>query len=201
MRPNRQLRRVTTLIATTLIVAGLSGCTPTANAPMVTPDAALWTVGDSLATGTGFAMYDPRPFVWGVGASGFTTRSITTILGNTLAKISATGFTPKTVVVTGGVNDFAVNASVAEIEAGMVEFEAAMNARGAEVVFVKEPAWSREAQFAPIYSWIETRRHWIDCLAVKGPHMYGDGDHPLSYLDFGACVSKTLATLPGLRLT
>ena len=179
----------------------LAGCATEPQAPQVPPSAPVWVVGDSLATGTGFSVFDPRPYVWGVGAAGFTSGANSTILGNTTQQLTTNSARPLTMLVVGGVNDLAINATIAQITTQMAAFEAAMTKRGITVVWVKEPGWSRADQMLPIYQWQETRAHWIDCLYAKGPNMPGDGDHPFSYTDFGACVGNKLRVMPGIRLS
>ena len=183
------------------LLGGLTACTPSGgSAPVMPPTSPVWVVGDSLATGTGFSMTDPRPYVWGVGASGFTSGANTTILANTQHQIDTYGARPRTMLAVGGLNDLAINASIAQIEADMVVFENAMAAQGIAVVWVLEPAWSREAQLQPLYAWQRTRARSIDCLAAKGPNMPGDGDHPFDYTDFGACVGAKLRSMPGVTI-
>ncbi|MFZ4518658.1 MAG: hypothetical protein ACOYOP_09730 [Microthrixaceae bacterium] len=189
------------VLAAAVALLAVAGCTPQPTSGVSAgPEAPVWIVGDSISTGVGFAMTDPRPYVWGVGASGFTPLAITTILGNTTARLDDTGGAPRTMLALGGLNDLAVNATIPQILTHMQEFEDAMNARGITVVWVKQPAWARAAQMTPIYEWQDTRSHVIDCLAVKGPNMFGDEDHPLSYTAFGDCVGDTLRSLPGLDL-
>ena len=198
---SRRSSMVRRSVAALLLVAGLAGCTPSGgSAPTVPPTAPVWVVGDSLATGTGFSMTDPRPYVWGVGAAGFTAGANTTVLANTQHQIDTYGSRPRTMLAVGGVNDLAINASITQIESDMVIFETAMAAQGIAVVWVLEPAWSREAQLQPLYAWQRTRPRSIDCLAAKGPNMPGDGDHPFDYTNFGACVWTKLRAMPGVTI-
>ena len=191
--------RVVSALAVGLMVVGLvAGCTQTgAKLPPTPPTSPLWFVGDSLSTGTGFGMGSPRPFVAGYGAAGFTDGAITTILGNTQQLIDQYG-APKTVLALGGVNDLAINATIAQIIAGMTAFEDAMNSQGATVVWVMEPAWARASQFPPLNDWIRTRSHYIDCLAYQGNHLLWDADHPENYLPFSQCVATQLLQMTDL---
>lgn len=188
------------VLAVAAVGSVASSCAPPApSSPPTPPTAALWFVGDSLATGTGYGMPFPRPFVDGMGAAGFTSGARTTILGNTQSVIDQYG-APRTILAMGGVNDLAINATTAQITAAMGAFEAAMAAQGATVVWVMEPAWSRASQFPPINDWIRTRSHWIDCLAYQGDHLLWDGDHPADYGPFAQCVADRLLQMGGLDL-
>jgi hypothetical protein len=178
-------------VATVAFLAAASGCvTPSSSQQAPTPEVPAWMVGDSNA-GAASNVLSPRPYNGAVGASGYTTRSKSTILDNTLVLFDRYGV-PETLLVMGGVVD-SVQAPSAEIIAGMEELKAVMLALGLRLIWVLEPEYTYAANMAPLVAWQLGQPESVDCRAYQGPSL--DGVHPSDYRAFGQCIDRALADL------
>lgn len=154
------------------------------------PSAPVWIVGDSLASGTGYAMV-PRPHQIVSGGAAFTEYAPSLIIDNTEAHIAQHG-APETMLVIGGVGDVQM-ADAAEIIAGMEQFESAMQAHGIRLIWVAEPGFTFVNELVPLANWMLAHPDSIDCRYYKGWSI--DGVHPVDYTDFARCVSAHVAAL------
>jgi hypothetical protein len=172
-----------------ITTAVLAGCSPPPPGVSVEPppSAAVWIVGDSLASGTAYAM-NPRPHQVVSGGAAFTEYAPSLILDNTQAHIGEHG-PPETMLVIGGVGDVQM-ASPAQIIAGMEQFKAEMLAHGIRLIWIAEPGFTFVNELVPLADWVFAQPESIDCRFHKGWSI--DGVHPVDYTSFAACVNNAL---------
>jgi hypothetical protein len=178
--------------AAMIATAVLAGCAapPAVESVEPPPSISVWIVGDSLASGTAYAMV-PRPHQVVSGGAAFTEYAPSLIIDNTEAYIAQHG-APETMLVIGGVGDVQM-ADAPEIIAGMEQFESAMQAHGIRLIWVAEPGFTFVNELVPLANWMLTHPDSIDCRFHKGWSI--DGVHPVNYSAFGGCVSNAVAAL------
>lgn len=192
-----------------VVVAGLTllatACNPVV-APSPTPGgggvsappATTWVAGDSISTVTAWpGKLTPPLKTTAVPRTGFIRRiGGRTIRDNLRAAIDVDGV-PDQVVIMGGVNDVRVSdpPSSAEIISAMADLEASLTARGIEVRWATEPAWTYADQLVPLKLWIRSQPNHIDCAGVIDSWWYtADGVHPTTagYQLLADCIRARL---------
>lgn len=174
-----------------------SGGTSSGNGSGSGSGGVMWVAGDSISRSTQWpASVTPPPLSVAESSTGFIRAVDGHTIGSNLRDAIAQRGAPARVVIMGGVNDVrSVEApSATQIIAVMSQLEADMVARGVEVIWATEPAWTYAAQMAPINDWVRTRPHYVDCgwSISQSPFNTGDGVHPTAAASesLGHCIDS-----------
>jgi hypothetical protein len=161
-------RRVGAVVAASLTLAVLSGCTTFTSIPFLAapPSSDRWSAGDSLAYN--WVQYASVPtFNAAHGGNGFIQSTVGTIEEYTLQQLGT--YRPTWMIVTSATTDWYF--PFADVVVAMEHFEATMNSMGIKVYWVSEPNLiNADPSFYPararINDWQMTRQYHADCGPV-----------------------------------